>query len=292
MRLLRSDLWAFHSRSLRTVSRSDSSGLRPYTSCPTRLGGALLPHRRQSFVRLWRDNFFWTGPTTSSAAPWRDCSIFGTSTSAGRARCWSSPPSTCVYRSYRLYLSRLDEEKRHVGEMADLHLRTIQALALAIDARDGTTHAHLRRVQLFTRELARELGLQKRIAAPWTPPPCLHDIGKLAVPEYIISKPGKLTPEEFEKMKIHPIVGARRSWRASSFPIRWRPLCVPITRNGTARDTRYGLAARRSPRRAHPFGGRLPGRAGVRPPVPPRAALDEAMAKIVRKAVSASTRGW
>jgi len=63
-----------------------------------------------------------------------------------------------VHHSYKLYLGRLEEEKKHVGAMAELHLRTIQSLALAIDARDGTTYDHLRRVQVYAREMARELG--------------------------------------------------------------------------------------------------------------------------------------
>ena len=48
-----------------------------------------------------------------------------------------------IYRSYRLYLGKLEDEKRHVEEMAALHLRTIEALALAIEAKDHTTHDHL-----------------------------------------------------------------------------------------------------------------------------------------------------
>ena len=65
----------------------------------------------------------------------------------------------------------------------------------------------------------------------------LHDIGKLAVPEHIISKPGRLTAEEFEKMKIHPS-SARRSWSASNFPIRWFRSCGRITKSGMAADIR------------------------------------------------------
>src|SRR6201998_2892003 len=92
--------------------------------------------------------------------------------------------------------------------MASLHLRTIESLALAIEAKDHTTHDHLQRVRIYAMELAKDLGLSADETEALQAASVLHDIGKLAVPEHIISKPGKLTPEEFEKMKIHPIVGA------------------------------------------------------------------------------------
>jgi diguanylate cyclase (GGDEF)-like protein/putative nucleotidyltransferase with HDIG domain len=113
-----------------------------------------------------------------------------------------------LYRSYHLYLGRLEEEKKHVAEVAELHLRTIEALALAIEAKDDTTHSHLRRVQVYATEIAREMGLGEEHIRALEAAALLHDIGKLAVPEYIINKPGRLTKEEFEKMKVHPVVGA------------------------------------------------------------------------------------
>jgi diguanylate cyclase (GGDEF)-like protein/putative nucleotidyltransferase with HDIG domain len=113
-----------------------------------------------------------------------------------------------IYRSYRLYLGKLENEKDHVSEMAALHMRTIEALALAIEAKDQTTHDHLERVRVYAVELAKRLDLSVDEVEALRAAALLHDIGKLAVPEHIISKPGKLTPEEFEKMKIHPVVGA------------------------------------------------------------------------------------
>ena len=118
------------------------------------------------------------------------------------------PAAYLIYHSYRLYLDRLEGESKHAEEIASLHLRTIEALALAIDAKDHVTHLHLRRVQVYAVEIGRELGLSKPELDALCAAALLHDIGKLAVPEHIISKPGKLTPEEFEKMKIHPLVGA------------------------------------------------------------------------------------
>src|SRR6266702_820957 len=113
-----------------------------------------------------------------------------------------------IYRSYQTYLNRLEAQKKHAEEIAALHLRTIEALSLAIEAKDHTTHDHLRRVQVYAVEIAKELGLDPDQLNAVRAAAMLHDIGKLAVPEHILSKPGRLTPEEFEKMKIHPIVGA------------------------------------------------------------------------------------
>lgn len=113
-----------------------------------------------------------------------------------------------IYRSYQTYLGRLDAQKKHAEQIAALHLRTIEALSLAIEAKDHTTHDHLRRVQIYAVEIAKDLGLDEALLNAIRAAAMLHDIGKLAVPENILSKPGRLTPEEFEKMKIHPIVGS------------------------------------------------------------------------------------
>ena len=128
-----------------------------------------------------------------------------------------------IHRSYRMYLDRLGDEKRHVEEMAGLHLRTIEALALAIEAKDHTTHEHLRRVRVYAVEIGKEMGLSAPDLEALRAAALLHDIGKLAIPEHIISKPGRLTPEEFEKMKIHPVVGAEILERVS-FPYPVVPL--------------------------------------------------------------------
>jgi diguanylate cyclase (GGDEF)-like protein/putative nucleotidyltransferase with HDIG domain len=135
-----------------------------------------------------------------------------------------------VYRSYHLYLAKLaaekrqvEIEKRHAEEVAALHLRTIESLALAIEAKDHTSHKHLQRVRVFAVEVAKELGYPEEEIEALRAAALLHDIGKLAIPEHIINKPGRLSPEEFEKMKIHTQVGAEILQRVA-FPYPVAPI--------------------------------------------------------------------
>ena len=186
-----------------------------------------------------------------------------------------------MYRSYRLYLGKLETEKKHAEKVTSLHLRTIETLALAIEAKDETTGEHLQRVRVYAMELAKELGLTEDETEALRAASVLHDIGKLAVPEHIISKPGKLTPEEFEKMKIHPIVGAEileqvdfpypvapivrahhEKWNGSGYPYGLEGDAIPIgARILAAVDCLDALASDRQYRKALP--------------------LDQAMAKVV-----------
>ena len=176
--------------------------------------------------RVWHDCYFWCFPyyLGGSCIAWLISSL-------KQQLHWEAsllilPVLYFVYRSYRVYLDRLENEKRHVEEMAGLHVRTIEALALAIEAKDQTTHDHLRRVRIYAIEIGKELGLSESELEALRAAALLHDIGKLAVPEHIISKPGKLTPEEFEKMKIHPVVGAEILERVQfPYPV------VPIVRS-------------------------------------------------------------
>jgi len=183
------------------------------------------------------------------------------------------PAVYLIYRSYRLYLGKLDDEKRHVEEMANLHLRTIEALALAIEAKDQNTHDHLQRVRIYAIEVAKELGMKGMDLEALHAAALLHDIGKLAVPEHIISKPGRLTPEEFEKMKIHTVVGAEilervrfpypvvpivrahhEKWDGSGYPYGLKGLEIPMgARILSAVDYLDALASDRQYRRAMPL---------------------------------------
>jgi diguanylate cyclase (GGDEF)-like protein/putative nucleotidyltransferase with HDIG domain len=99
------------------------------------------------------------------------------------------------------------EQRRHVEEMATIHMNTIESLAIAIDAKDQTTHGHVRRTQIYAKEMGRLFNVSESELRALHAGALLHDIGKLAVPEYILNKPGKLTEAEFAKMKIHPTVG-------------------------------------------------------------------------------------
>src|SRR6266705_3335314 len=119
-----------------------------------------------------------------------------------------------VHFLYRFNEKRLREVRRgeadklkYAEEIADLHMNTIESLAIAIDAKDQTTHGHVRRTQLYATEMGKLLKISDQELRALVAGALLHDIGKLAVPEYILNKPGKLTESEFAKMKIHPTVG-------------------------------------------------------------------------------------
>ena len=163
------------------------------------------------------------------------------------------PAMFFMYRYYQTYLRRLsnekkhaEEEKNHAHELASLHLRTIEALALAIEARDHTTHDHLRRVQVYALEIGKEMSLSGLELDALRAAALLHDIGKLAVPEYIISKPGKLSPEEFEKMKIHPVVGAEILERVQ-FPYPVAPIVRAHHEKWNGKGYPYGLKGEEIP---------------------------------------------
>jgi diguanylate cyclase (GGDEF)-like protein/putative nucleotidyltransferase with HDIG domain len=190
------------------------------------IAGVVALTEKKSLIATWRTCYFWSFPfyLLGASIAW----VFGVLTDRGHPQSilLLLPVIYVIYRSYRVYLGRLEDEKTHVEQMASLHLRTIEALALAIDAKDHTTHEHLSRVRTYAVELAQEMNLAPSELEALRAAALLHDIGKLAVPEHIISKPGKLTPEEFEKMKIHPVVGAEILERVEfPYPV------VPIVRS-------------------------------------------------------------
>ncbi|HKY05276.1 MAG TPA: HD domain-containing phosphohydrolase, partial [Blastocatellia bacterium] len=131
-----------------------------------------------------------------------------------------------TYLSYKGSVDKTDASNRYMEQMADLHLRTIEALAIAVDAKDEVTHDHVFRVQVYATGLARHFGLSASEVEALKAGAILHDIGKLAVPDYILNKPGKLTPAEFDEMKMHTVVGAEILERVSfPYPV------VPVVRH-------------------------------------------------------------
>ncbi|HEX6894189.1 MAG TPA: HD domain-containing phosphohydrolase, partial [Bryobacteraceae bacterium] len=169
---------------------------------------AIALTERRSLRRVWRECYFWAFPYYLLGA-----TLVAFAATIDHYVGWQSallaaPAAYLIYRSYFLYMARLEDQKKHAEDMAGLHLRTIEALALAIEAKEQVRSDHLRRVETYTVEIGKELGLGGPQLEALRAAALLHDIGKLAVPEHIVSKSGKLTHEEFEKMKIHPIVGA------------------------------------------------------------------------------------
>jgi putative nucleotidyltransferase with HDIG domain len=145
-------------------------------------------------------------------------------------------------------MGRVEDSNRHLSDLNRLYLSTIETLAMAIDAKDQITHGHIRRVQAYAVGLAKSVGvIDDKLIRAIEAAALLHDMGKLAVPEYILNKPGRLTPTEFERMKLHASVGAdilsainfpypvvpivrhhHESWDGSGYPAGLRGTDIPI----------------------------------------------------------------
>src|SRR5436309_8673352 len=158
------------------------------------------------------------------------------------------PLPVILYVTFRHALGRAQDQVTHLGNVNRVYVAAIEALTHAVDAKDQVTHDHVRRVQDEAVHLARALGvadeaeIQALKAAS-----LLHDVGKLAIPEHILNKPGRLTPAEFEIMKRHAAIGAdilavidfpyavvpivrhhHENWDGSGYPDGLRGDAIPI----------------------------------------------------------------
>jgi putative nucleotidyltransferase with HDIG domain len=158
------------------------------------------------------------------------------------------PLLLALYLTYRTAMGRVQDAMSHLQRVNKLHLATIETLAHAVDAKDQVTHGHIRRVQQLTTEVARALGVTDEVQLRAIEASALlHDMGKLAIPEHILNKPGKLTPAEFEKMKLHASIGAEilssiefpypvvpivrhhhENWDGTGYPDRIAGVDIPI----------------------------------------------------------------
>ena len=131
------------------------------------------------------------------------------------------------YVAYQAASSRMEDAEQHIRDVEHLYHATVQTLAIAVDAKDQATHGHIRRVQRHTIALARTLGIHDEVEIKaLEAASLLHDVGKLAVPDYVLNKPGALSRAEFERIKVHAGKGAE-ILTAVNFPY---PV-VPIVRH-------------------------------------------------------------
>lgn len=182
--------------------------------------------KRRTFLSFWQEGYLWTGLTFIAAA----CSaalIYGAITAFGFLYVLLGVPViAATYATYRVFFERVNEKTREADALGRLHLATVEALATAIDAKDQTTHCHVRRVQIYAAGIGKVFGLSQNEIEALKAGALLHDVGKLAVPDHILNKPGRLTTAEFERMKIHTTVGAQILERVNfPYPV------VPIVRH-------------------------------------------------------------
>jgi diguanylate cyclase (GGDEF)-like protein/putative nucleotidyltransferase with HDIG domain len=200
---------------------------------------------RESLAQWWLSNQLWIS-CTLLAAPLALEIIYGS-----RLLPFLFLVPITIFATYLIYRNdsaRLRAKNEEISALGNLHLATAEALATAIDAKDQTTHCHVRRVQIYAAGMGEVFGLSANEIAALKAGALLHDVGKLAVPPHILNKPGPLTPAEFEKMKIHTVVGAQilgrvefpypvlpiirhhhEQWDGRGYPDRLRGEQIPIT---------------------------------------------------------------
>lgn len=209
---------------------------------------AIALERRLSPIKIWRENFVWLSLNYFGGASVAALLVSYTKDLDFTYLAVIVPLLIVLYFTFSMSMGRVADANRHLTQLNSLYMSTIETLAMAIDAKDQITHGHIRRVQTYAVALAKEMGVtDEQLIRAVEAAALLHDMGKLAVPEYILNKPGPLTPAEFEKMKLHASVGAdilssidfpypvvpivrhhHESWDGNGYPDRLAGSAIPI----------------------------------------------------------------
>lgn len=246
------------------------AGIQPYSIQQTPLGQILFPlflftlsyfllnswlvtfalalEETKSPYKIWRDNFLWLSVNYFGGA-----SVAGLLVTYTREIDFTTlgiivPLLLISYLTFKTSLGRIEDANLHLTHVNRMYLSTIETLAMAIDAKDQITHGHIRRVQRYAVGLAKSVGVNdetqiKAIEAA----ALLHDMGKLAIPEFILNKPGRLTTNEFDVMKQHANIGAdilssiqfpypvvpivrhhHESWDGTGYPDGLKGVAIPL----------------------------------------------------------------
>ncbi len=171
--------------------------------------GATALSSGKPLLGTWRDTYVWTLPGYFIGGMLAAGAGFLLDRNVRYFAFLAAIPMSLTYRAYRIYLGRVEEEQKRVQDMANLHLATVEALALAIDAKDQRPHLHIQRMCVYATALGRAFSMTPEEIEGLRTAAQLHDIGKLAIPEHILAKPGALTPDEVRKVRVHPVVGAQ-----------------------------------------------------------------------------------
>ncbi len=180
-----------------------------------------------SAYKLWRGHSAYLAMNYYAAASLATLIIRGESTINLGVLGLVAPLLILSYAAYKSAASRVQDADRHLREVEHLYHSTVETLAIAVDAKDQVTHGHIRRVQRHTVAVAKALGVTDRMQImALEAASLLHDVGKLAVPDYVLNKPGALSPSEFERIKLHAAKGAE-ILSAVEFPYA----VVPVVRH-------------------------------------------------------------
>lgn len=108
-----------------------------------------------------------------------------------------------------LNLNLENKVKEKTAQLKKTYLDVIHALAFAIDEKDPYTHDHSKNVARYAIAIGKEMGLSEEEINILEQASLLHDLGKIGIPDYILTKPGRLSPQEWEEIKQHPLKGAK-----------------------------------------------------------------------------------
>jgi diguanylate cyclase (GGDEF)-like protein/putative nucleotidyltransferase with HDIG domain len=223
--------------------------------------------------RVWYNRFLWSLPYYLSGA-----AVAALLTTVVYVPWWRTalvilPLMFLVYKAYTVQLDATSKERKHADELATLQLGMVESLALAVESKDFNAVGQLNRMAVYAVGLGRAIGLSEEQVFALRAAAILHDIGQVAVPDHIIMKPGRLTPEEFDRLKVHPDVGAdiverarfpyevgpiirahHERWDGSGYPRRLKGYQIPIEARVLAViDTLVALTSERHHRVALPL---------------------------------------
>ena len=210
------------------------------------VAGAVSAATRQPFFRIWLQNFVSGWISHLFGAGLAGLAVI----TVGATGYWLLPlvllSLGLAYRAYRAYIERMDQQQQAVQKLSDLHLATVEALALAIDAKDQGSRLHLRRLQRHGMRLARALSLDDNDVQAVGTAAMLHDIGMLAVPQHILAKGDNLSDDERRKLWLHPQIGADIV-RSVPFPAPVSPIILGHHERWDGKGYPSGLAGDQIP---------------------------------------------